>query len=272
MCADAGAIEHVAKRRMRRLAVVALQVVVDQSLPVAGDRIVKQPPVAVRHKVPDSRDRRFDLVGQTRCIGRQRFGLRVEIDEDKVEKPIDADLREADLGPVDWRRAGSAANADQLPVQLIGPGVIRADETSGGAGTLDQLMPAMGAYVIECPDLVVLASDHDDVLIEDRQGHEVARAAQRRGVAGVLPGSEKQRVAFDRQYRRVGVVIGWQRSGRPDVAYGRHRRNAARVRVQSHGVLPPVASVRSSLRARTQHVCQSRDEIRRTPTLRRFAC
>ncbi len=190
---------------MRRLAVIAFQEVVDDDLPVGRDLGAEIAGALMRPEILDAGNPVAYLRGQVARVVGQRPGVRVEIDEHEAEQPVDPDRAEADLGPHETFGPVAAGGADQAAGEVVGPGMIRADEPLLRPFALHQRMPAMGADIVEGADLAVLAAGEEHLLIADRGGDVLAGRIQRARVADILPVAHEQGLL---RLPEAGVGIG----------------------------------------------------------------
>ena len=177
-------VDQVDELLVRDVAVVALQEVVDDVLPV-GRHVVGQP-FGVR-QLRDVRCPARDVGGQVAGLLRQRFGVRVEVDVDHAAELLDLHLVEADLALVEGFHLVRAAGGLEVPVEAVGPGVVGADDVAGRARAGEELMGAVLAYVVERPQSTVSVAHDGDGHPGHGRCEVVARRPQCLAVADPLP-------------------------------------------------------------------------------------
>ena len=172
-------------------AVVALHEVLDDELPV-GLHVVGDPPaqgevgdvVALDGLgVPEAL---LDVAHDVLLEGRRVLG---QADPDVAEVLADRDGDQAVLLAVDVGHLGEVGGGDELAVEVVGPGVVRALEGARGfAGVLHaQLHAAVAADVVERPDAVLPVAGDDDGLPPDLDGAEGSGLVQVGGAHGAEP-------------------------------------------------------------------------------------
>ncbi len=169
--AIAAHIHEVAEIRMRDMAVVAFQEIVDRVLPIPGDVVGEGPR---QHQPLHLRAIVTDLALQCAALAGKRWGVRIEVDEDEVRQCLDPDWPQAELLPVEIGQTLAAPRGPQTTVGAIGPGVIGASDECCLAAAGQQLVGAMLAHVVEAAEHAVLATDDDDVLIGNAAGDVAA--------------------------------------------------------------------------------------------------
>src|SRR4029077_7029839 len=184
--AIAAHIHEVAEIRMRDMAVVAFQEIVDRVLPIPGN-VVGQGPR--QHQPLDLRAIGTDLALQRAALAGERWGIGIEVDEDEVRQGFDADRPQAELLLVEIWKAFAAAGGPQPAIGVIGPSVIGAGDEFRLAAPRQQLVGAMLAHIVEAAEHAVLAADDDDVLIGDAAGDVAAGLGQRPEMSGIAPGA-----------------------------------------------------------------------------------
>ena len=135
-----------AQLRVDRRAVVALVVVLGQDLPV-GRRVVL---VRAGDDQPAHLVRREQLVERAERVV-ERGGLARAVDEDQAVPLRDRQLDQAPLAGVEAGPALEAGGRAQVPVQAVGPGVVRADDhaLAGRRAARQQFVAAVPAGVRE---------------------------------------------------------------------------------------------------------------------------
>ena len=213
---------------VRDVAVVALQEVVDDVLPVRA-HVVAQP-LGVGQLGDVGRPAR-DLRGQVGGLLRQRRGGGVEVDVDEAAELLDLHLVEADLALVEGRHPVGPAGGLQRAVEVVGPRVVRADDVARRPRPGQQLVRAVLADVVERAQSPVPAADHRDRHPGDRRRHVAARLPQLLDVADPLPGPGEDRRQVDGGPLRIGVRLGPQghRTRRVRVVAGAMRSTSSAV-------------------------------------------
>ena len=83
--------------------------------------------------------------------------------------------------------------AFQATVQIIRPGMIRADDLTFVTTAAKQPVATMAAHIIKCPHLIILATQNKYILAEHRKAVIITRVSNLAGVARQLPAVEKNR-------------------------------------------------------------------------------
>ena len=140
---------------------VALAVVLGDELPVRGDVVLDASGPAGGS--PKSNRARCSTRSPSWSAQRRRIG--VEVEEDEALPRLERDRREPELLEAEVVEVLGVLGPDELPVQVVDPGVVRALEADGlAARLLDDGGAAMAADVVERPELVVAAADDDERL------------------------------------------------------------------------------------------------------------
>ena len=191
---------------MRGPTVVALEEVVDHHLPVGAGLRRHEAPCPAGDQLVVHRQVGANVVGEPRRLSRQRRRRLVEIDEREVEEPLGPHLGEADGVALEVGHRLRAPRVLQPPVQVVGPGVVRADEPLLSALPLDQRMGAMGARVVERADLAVRIADQEELLVVNASGDELAGGVEPAAMRGELPASVEDGLLLRLEDLGVDVV------------------------------------------------------------------
>ena len=178
---------EVAEGGVRRVAVVALQVVLDDELPVGV-----QESLAPAHR-PHPRQlrevgeqQRFQPAG--RLGGRRRGAIVAHHDEARERRHGDRGKAEARL--VEASDGVAVGCLAQAAVEPVGPGVVGAgDGRLQRAAAVEQAMAAVLAGVVEAAQGAVAAVDDDDLLAADAQAEVAPWPGDLACVAGGQPGA-----------------------------------------------------------------------------------
>ena len=210
---DAGCEGLVVER-----AVVALGVVLDRDLPVAP----------LGHFDPFERLQRADVghvrrqfLAHTGIPRVHRRRVIVQVDEDEAVEGLGTHRREPDGGRIEAGNRRDVEPAAEGAVELVGPGVIGADDGAHPASALQERMGAVLADVVEAAQDPVAAANAEQALARDLDGKIVARVADEALVPGKLPGAGEKTRALPLEDGRIGVVARRQRmDGRSRVPHG----------------------------------------------------
>ena len=114
----------------------------------------------MRHKLSE-------LATYVRKPGPHGFRVRIKIDENKAAEDFRLDRRQTDLLRIKPRHRFQIQARPQLTVQLVGPGVVRANKSIRVTAALHQLMCAVLADIIKSTNLLVLVQNTDKRLVGD---------------------------------------------------------------------------------------------------------
>ena len=190
---------------VRDRAVVALEEVVDDRLPVGaegvGEAVREGERGEVRgvpHHLPDE--------AASRLLGERRR-LAVEVHEDEVAEHLHLDGGEGDRGGVEVLDALGVPGPAKAPVEGVGPGVVGAGDLPRPARAREQLVPAVLADVVEGAKRPVRAPDRHDAPILDPRRHVAPRLAELLLVAEELPASPEDLGPLGLEERGVDVAV-----------------------------------------------------------------
>lgn len=150
-------------------AMVALAVVLHRELPVARlDDVLLEGDLGLAHVVGG--DIRPEASGHLVEIGRRFFG---EADEQQAFERADVDRLQAVAASSEI--GAHILGMDQVAGQVVGPGMVAADEVADGRLlVVDEPRATMAADVVEGADLVVVVADDGDRGPADIDDHDVA--------------------------------------------------------------------------------------------------
>ena len=150
-------------------AMVALAVVLHRELPVAGlDDVLLEGDLGLAHVV--RLDIGSELCGHLIEIGRRFVG---EADEEQAGERADVHRLEAVAALLEVRT--HMLGMDQVAGQIVGPGVVAADEVADrGLLLVDEPGAAVAADIVEGADLVVVVAHDRDRGLADLDDHDVA--------------------------------------------------------------------------------------------------
>jgi hypothetical protein len=140
---------------------------------------------------------------------RQRFGVRIRVDEDKRPPGVDADLDEVELVGVEARLPVRARRRTQATVETVRPGVVRALERLALSGSVRHDVPAVTADVEEGAELPVTRAGDDDRDLAGRRGEE-STVCDLSGVPHVLPRAREDPLSLEPEHLGVRVPGPWQ--------------------------------------------------------------
>ncbi|MNQ89071.1 hypothetical protein D3C85_1043660 [compost metagenome] len=162
-------VYRIGKARVRRAAVVALHVVVDDGFPV-GWRVADE--ASSQLQVVDHRASAAHARFQARQLVFDGAGVGVHVDEDEACVFLDLQLYQAVVTLVEGFDRIAIAHVGQLAVQLEGPGVVRAgDHVLGFAAAFEQLVATVRANVVERAQHAVATTDDDDAFADHFAGN-----------------------------------------------------------------------------------------------------
>ena len=217
---------------MRDRAVVALEEVVEDGLPVGldveGQAVGEGERVEVGHMGAEVGLEPFTLLGEG-CRAR------IEVDEDEAAELLDANRGQAELVPVEPGHLLGAPRGAQPAVDMVAPGVIGTGDDLGPPGALQQLVAPVLADVVEGAQGAVLAADRDDVLAGGLDGRVVARFAHRLAMADIEPVAGEDGVPLAGVDAGVVVIVRRQGIGALGVGVEAVDRPDARDVVPGHG-------------------------------------
>ena len=152
-------------------------------------------------------EHQVEILARVAEIAGQAFDRRVEADEHHPAVAFEARYRlEAECLTVEGRRVGVVArDRGQMPAEVEGPGVIKAAEEPGRAGTLAaDDVAAMRAGVEERARGAICVAHQDDRTPADPSGDKVARIGDFRFMAGIEPRVVEYLAPFLLQDLRIG--------------------------------------------------------------------
>ncbi len=198
-------------------------IVVGDVLPVDRARPERDPPL--RHQLLQPVGRELMGIGCDH-LGHAR-AVRHEPHEHEAEADLQLDRGEAMPRRIEVAIARLERHADQPASQIVGPGMVGADQAPALAGrAIDQPGGAVAADIVEAADHAVLAADHDDAFAQIIEGVVAAGRGQVVLVADHLPGGAEQTLPLDREELGIGIEPGRQADWivRPGIARHGHRR------------------------------------------------
>ena len=202
---------------MRDGAVVALEVVLDDHLPVRVVRIAlcakgELEPVDVDAALGEHERQLSEMLGE-----RRRSSGRV----DEHERPpgLDGHRHERQLGPVEADLPVGARRRAQRSVEVVGPRVVGALDRLAPLLPLAQNGAAVAAHVDEAVQLVVAPAREDDGHVTGLHRDHAAGLGHLRERPGVLPRVGEDPLLLDAEHGRIHVPVVRKR---PCVGRGRH--------------------------------------------------
>ena len=194
---------------MRDGAVVALEEVLDDDLPVRSDDPLS-PATAVFETC------RVEPVGGQRGgqpAERLRERCRVEIGVHEDERPpgVDEDGSETPFGAIESRFPVGAWRGAQRPVEVVRPGVVRALQRLTPAAAVRYRMPAVPADVDERAQFARAVAEHDDRRRAGVAREELPLLGDLTDVARVLPRAAEDPLLLLPMDGRVRVPRRWER-------------------------------------------------------------
>ena len=181
--------------------VAAVEIVVDEDLPVAGDVIAGAGEVVELAETEgrDAAGERAEEVGQGRGGG-------IEIDEEELLPDFDVDGDEAILLAVEIFDALKFGRAFERTIEAVIPSVVGAVKDGGlAAGIGDDGSGVMAADVVEGAQDAVMAADGDDGLTCDSGGEELAGMGELIDAADGEPVAREDGMALEFGDARVGI-------------------------------------------------------------------
>ena len=194
---------------MHRRTVKALGEVLRQELPVrlhVGDDALADAQLAEAVAL--------ELRVETSHVQRRRVAP-FEIDEDEPAPGLDRDRIELEVLHVEVRRLHAPRRRHQLPGEVVGPRVVRADDAAAREAAVllgAQDRAAMAAGVVERPQVAGFISDDDQGLRADPRYAPVSRLGQLFLARDHHPARVPERVELALVMRRV-VVPGCRQPG-----------------------------------------------------------
>jgi len=141
----------------------------------------------------------------------ERGRILFQADEDEAAPGLHRDLVERELAQVEIRRLHAPRRGDQLAGEVVGPGVVRADDALAGEVALllgAQDRAAVPAGVVERLHLEVFAAQHDERLAADARHAPVAGLCDFLLARDRDPARVPERVQLALVVRRIGVPAG----------------------------------------------------------------
>jgi hypothetical protein len=199
--------------------VIALQVVIDVDLPVAGDGVILAP--APGHPL---RGQRARLVGDGAQESLQRPGGGVQVDEDERPPGGDPHRHQAEGRAVEVLDAVELGRGQQAAVKGVGPAVVVALERLAVTAALGHAAGPVPADVVKGPQLLPVANYHER-LAGHAAGEVVAGPPHLVESADRLPGAGEDALALHGEGGRLGVPARGEGAGAGEVRLeGRQRR------------------------------------------------
>jgi hypothetical protein len=130
-----------------------------------------------------------------------------------VEEFLDLDLGQAELAGIETGDVLRVARRLEVALEVVGPGVERADNHAQRALALEQDMAAVHAHIVEGVQTPSLGADDEDRLVEESCGDVVAGPFEVVQVADELPGLELDLLLLALEDRAVPVVVPGQGRG-----------------------------------------------------------
>ncbi|MNO89260.1 hypothetical protein D3C76_807380 [compost metagenome] len=196
---------------VRRRAVVALEEVVDDVLPVGPDPVGQ---AMAEGQVGDVRRPVQDFVPQLPGLLAQRARSGIEVDEDEAAELFHLDRTQVDLALVEFLQTADVRCAGELAVQAVAPGVVRADDAVDLALPLQHRMRAVLADVVEGPQVAVMIAHHRDRVSGDLGGGVGAGLPDLLHMADPLPRAGNDLLLV--QLEPLGIDVGIRTQGLRD--------------------------------------------------------
>ena len=192
----------------------ALVVVLDHDLPVRGD-LVDDADADPQLLHPEPLEHR-DALGACLQELHQRPGLAGrEVREQEPRMRLDGEGVQRVVGAVEPLVLLDVRRADQAPAQVVGPGVVRADERlphrTGRGLVVEELRAAVAAHVVEAVQHAVLVANHEHGLAGQVAHDVVAGVRELLGPSDAHPVAEPDPFALILVYGGAGVVGTCQR-------------------------------------------------------------
>jgi hypothetical protein len=191
--------------------VVALEVVVDVDLPVAGDVVADAAVVAVAFQVPVRAQALVDVLDE----GVERRGVAfIHCCEHQALPNANGELRQLHLVHFEVGRRAHFRRGAQRAVERVGPAVIAAAQRlRRQAVALRERTGTMSADVVEDADFAIGTTHGDHRQAGEVADHVVAGVLQLAHVRKELPTAVEDQATVGRRHRRVGVVVRRQCRG-----------------------------------------------------------
>ena len=140
----------------------------------------------------------------------ERCGVRIGVDEDEAGERVDRHLQKRVVVLVDLARKVFPQDAAQFPFEVIRPQVVLTQEASLDvpSSSAAQSVSAMPAGVDETAQLVILAANDDEGLVEDLILLPVTDFGQLVDATGDLPHPHPDRLALTLEIFARGVTVG----------------------------------------------------------------
>ena len=200
--------EAADRRGMADRQVVALHEVLGEHLPVGVPDVVlvEGLDIVLHAEVGDERP------GFGQAFGDGR-GVAVERHEDPTEPFLAADGRQSVVLAAEVAVQRHRRRATQGAIEVVGPGVIGADDAAHPAAAGQQRRHAVQADVGEGAQAAVAVAHHGDRLAGDVPGEVVAWLLQRGGAADAEPFAAEQAVELGVQKGLRGIDLGRHGAG-----------------------------------------------------------
>src|SRR6266536_13496 len=200
-------VHGVAEPGVRRRAVVALEEVLDDDLPV---RVRVELDPRVEDELREVEVAREDR-GQLSEVLVEWHGLRIRVDEEERAPGSGARGQKRPLVLVEAGLAVGARRRAQRSVEGVRPGVVAALDRLAPAAAVDEHRAAMPADVQECLQLALLVADDEDRDAAGVRRQERTGLGDLVGPAGVLPGAREDPGALAAAGLLVAVPGEWER-------------------------------------------------------------
>jgi hypothetical protein len=112
----------------------------------------------------------------------------VQVDEHKSKVFFQANLWHTDIRDIKTRHCPGIGRTHQLPLQIIGPGVVWAGHPAPVPRSFYQFMSAMLAHVVESTQFFVPAPDYKNILVKNGKAEIVPAPGHLAAMAAKLPG------------------------------------------------------------------------------------
>lgn len=207
--AVAAVVEHAVEFWVHVRDVVALEVVVDVDLPVAGDVVADALVVAVGCE-PAVAD---DAFGDARHQRVEIRGVSAR-GEHQALPHLHLQLRQAHRGEVEAFRRRHLRRRLQLAVEAVGPAVVAAAQGLGAASVAGRDWPgAVAADVVQHADRAVEVAHGEHRQAGEIGHHMVAGFGELANVRDQVPAAVEDRAAVQGDDARIGVAARRQRRG-----------------------------------------------------------
>ena len=175
--------------RVIDLAVVALEIVLDDDLPVRR-RVVRHPPIEAEPRDIDA-NLGYELRERAERLG-ERWRLEIGVHEHHGSPGVDLDRAQAELARVEVGLPIRSRRRPEAAVELVGPGVVGALQGSLVAGPETDARAPVTADVDESPQLIVVVADEDDRYLPVLARQEVTGLGELFAAREVLPGQRRR--------------------------------------------------------------------------------